>query len=83
MAFDVGLDGWEGVLDTYPTEIVLCPNKLKFRLAMATRPDWAKVYEDTTALVFLKRGPQFADLIDKSSKGQLVQPRTATQEYFP
>lgn len=83
MAFDRNRDGWEQVLDAYPTEIVLCPNQLHFRLAMSSRTDWAKVYEDTTAMVFLKRSERFSGLIDKASRQELLIPQIATREYFP
>lgn len=83
MAFDVGRDGWEGVVDTWPTEIVLCPNQYHFRLTMDSRPGWAKVYEDTAARVYLKRVPRFAGVIEKSARGDLAAPKVNSREYFP
>ena len=83
MAFDVGMLGWEDVVDTWPTDIVLCPNKYHFRLAMDSRPEWAKVYEDTAARVYLKRVPKFAGVIDRAGRNELIQPRASSLEYFP
>lgn len=83
MAFDVGLAGWEGILDTHPTEIIMCPNRPLFRDRMASRPDWAGVYEDPTALVYLKRISRFGEIIDKAMRGALIRPGVAVREYFP
>lgn len=83
MAFDVGADNWAEVLDSYPAEIVMCPNQLRHRLAMGSRLDFVKVYDDTSSLVFLKRIPRFDTTIAKAAKNELVRPAAAPREYFP
>jgi hypothetical protein len=47
--------GWEHDLDTYGIDVVMWPKNGALVQALALTPDWAQIYEDKTAVVFVRR----------------------------
>ncbi len=47
--------GWEKDLDTYGIDVVMWPKNGALTQAMALKPDWAQVFSDKTATVFVRR----------------------------
>lgn len=64
-AFANGEPGWERLLDAYPTDIVVAQRALGTHELMFGRPDFAYVYSDPAALVFVRRSPRTAAALDR------------------
>jgi hypothetical protein len=58
-----GRDGWDGLLEKYGIDLILCPPGAQIRKLLLDRGDFALVYEDQTAVILVKREAKFADLI--------------------
>ena len=58
-----GRDGWDGLLDKYEIDLILCPPRAAVRKLLLDRGDFALVYEDQTAVILAKRGAKFEELI--------------------
>ncbi len=56
-AFMHGAEGWERMLDDYPTDVVVVQRWRGIHPRLFARPDLVYVYSDPAALVFLRRGP--------------------------
>ncbi len=56
-AFMNGTEGWERLLDAYPTEVVVVQRWRNIHPRMFARPDFEYVYSDPAALVFVRRTP--------------------------
>jgi hypothetical protein len=64
-AFANGEPGWERLLDAYPTDIVVTQRALGTHDLMFGREDFAYVYSDPAALVFVRRSPRTAAALDR------------------
>jgi hypothetical protein len=64
-AFMHGTEGWERLLDDYPTEIVVVQRWRQIHPRMFARPDFAYVYSDPAALVFVRRTPTNDAALDR------------------
>jgi hypothetical protein len=56
-AFMHGTDGWERLLDAYPTDVVVVQRWRNIHPRLFTHPDFQNVYSDPAALVFVRRSP--------------------------
>lgn len=73
-AFMNGTEGWERLLDAYPTEVVVVQRWRNIHPRLFARPDLEYVYSDPAALVFVRRTPtneealvRLASLDDRAS----------------
>ncbi|MEW6269103.1 MAG: hypothetical protein AB1689_07370 [Thermodesulfobacteriota bacterium] len=64
-AFMHGTEGWERLLDDYPTEIVVVQRWREIHPRMFSRPDFAYVYSDPASLVFVRRTPTNDDALER------------------
>jgi len=64
-AFMHGTEGWERLLDAYPTEVVVVQRWRQIHPRMFERPDFAYVYSDPAALVFVRRTPTNDEALDR------------------
>ncbi|HSL30102.1 MAG TPA: hypothetical protein VK900_12950 [Anaerolineales bacterium] len=48
-------EGWEDILDTYQVQWVIMRKQAPLVKALLARDDWAIVYEDTTAVILIRR----------------------------
>ncbi|HVR65726.1 MAG TPA: hypothetical protein VMT98_03760 [Verrucomicrobiae bacterium] len=58
-----GRDGWDGLLEKYGIDLILCPPAAQIRKLLLDRGDFALVYEDQTAVILLKREVKYGELI--------------------
>jgi len=56
-AFMHGTPGWERLLEAYPTDVVVVQRWRNIHPRLFAHPDFAYVYSDPAALVFVRRGP--------------------------
>jgi hypothetical protein len=56
-AFMHGTEGWERLLDAYPTDVVVVQRWRNIHPRLFAHPDFAYVYSDPAALVFVRRSP--------------------------
>ncbi len=56
-AFMHGSDGWERLLDAYPTDVVVVQRWRNIHPRLFAHPDFQYVYSDPAALVFVRRSP--------------------------
>lgn len=68
-AFMNGTEGWERLLDEYPTEIVVVQRWRNIHPRLFARPDFAYVYSDPAALVFVRRTPTTEEALDRLASG--------------
>jgi hypothetical protein len=52
-----GSDGWERLLDAYPTDVVVVQRWRNIHPRLFAHPDFQYVYSDPAALVFVRRSP--------------------------
>lgn len=71
------------LLDAYPSEIVLLPSGAPAAERLATRTDWAEVYADDQARLFVKRLARFERVIAKTRQHMLPEPVVARWNLFP
>jgi hypothetical protein len=71
------------ILDRYPTEIVLVPATRGPSRLMTVLPDWALVYDDGQAHVFLRRIPRFDQVIGRCSHDPTSPPAQQAWRRFP
>ncbi|MFM8410436.1 MAG: hypothetical protein ACKOCT_09180 [Alphaproteobacteria bacterium] len=64
-AFRQGSDGWERLLDAWPTEVVVVRRSTGVQARLFQRPDLEYVYSDPAALVFVRKSPRMAPLLEK------------------
>jgi len=57
-AFMHGTEGWQRLLDDYPTDVVVVQRWRNIHPRLFTHPDFAYVYSDPAALVFVRRSPE-------------------------
>jgi hypothetical protein len=61
--------GWQGLLDRYPTDAVLVPRPAPIAAALedsaATRDSWPRAYQDATYVIHVRRGA-FPECIERS-----------------
>jgi hypothetical protein len=67
-AFTSGRDGWERLLDDYPTEIVVVQRWRNIHPRLFARPDLQYVYSDPAALVFVRRTETNAAALDRLAR---------------
>jgi hypothetical protein len=64
-AFMHGTDGWERLLDAYPTEVVVVQRWRDIHPRLFARPDLEYVYSDPAALVFVRRTGTNDEALDR------------------
>jgi hypothetical protein len=67
-AFTSGREGWERLLDDYPTEVVVVQRWRNIHPRLFARPDLEYVYSDPAALVFVRRTPANAEALDRLAR---------------
>lgn len=82
-AFMNGTEGWERLLDAYPTDIVVVQRWREIHPRLFARPDLQYVYSDPAALVFVRPGPRTDEALARLAVAEDRHdfPRLAT--YFP
>lgn len=71
------------MLDAYPSEIVLLPAAAPACERLARRGDWAEIYADDQARLFVKRLERFESLIARAESRGLTEPTIARWNPFP
>jgi hypothetical protein len=82
-AFVQGRDGWERVLDAYPTDVVLLQRAHGIHPRLFARDDFAYVYSDPTALVFVRRNATNQVALDRLTRLAHRPPLPVEQPVFP
>jgi hypothetical protein len=67
-AFMNGGEGWERLLDEYPTEVVVVQRWRDIHPRLFQRPDLVYVYSDPAALVFVRRTATNAEALDRLAR---------------
>jgi len=82
-AFMNGTEGWERLLDAYPTDVVVVQRSRDIHPRLFVRKDLTYVYSDPASLVFVRRSPTTEEALDRLVRLENRQdfPRLAT--YFP
>ena len=82
-AFMDGTEGWERLLDDYPTDIVVVQRWREIHPRLFERGDLRYVYSDPAALVFVRPGPNTDGALERldAAADRNDFPRLAT--YFP
>jgi hypothetical protein len=62
-AFMHGTDGWEKLLDDYPTDVVVVQRWRNIHPRLFKRPDLTYVYSDPAAFVFVRRTPTTSEAL--------------------
>jgi hypothetical protein len=57
-AFMHGTEGWERLLDDYPTDVVVVQRWRQIHPRLFAHPDFVYVYSDPASLVFVRRSPE-------------------------
>lgn len=70
-------------LDKYPTEIVLLPIQASPIGYLRQRADWAVLYQDDQAIVFVRKISRFDLLLERKRKGELPIVDTPVWQPFP
>jgi hypothetical protein len=70
-------------LDKYPTEIVLLPLESTPVSYLRQRADWALLYQDDQAIIFVRRIPRFDLLLERKRKDELPIVDTPVWQSFP
>lgn len=64
-AFSNGREGWERLLDDYPTEVVVVQRWRNIHPRLFARPDLQYVYSDPASLIFVRRTDTNAEALDR------------------
>lgn len=82
-AFMHGREGWERLLDAYPTDIVVVQRWREIHPRLFGRDDLRYVYSDPASLVFVRPSPRTEDALARmdAARDRTDFPRLAT--YFP
>lgn len=82
-AFLWGREGWERLLDAYPTDIVVVQRWREIHPRLFSRDDLRYVYSDPASLVFVRPGPNTEEALARmdAARDRTDFPRLAT--YFP
>ena len=82
-AFMNGTEGWERLLDEYPTDIEVVQRWREIHPRLFERADLQYVYSDPASLVFVRPGPRTENALQRlaASNSRNDFPRLAT--YFP
>lgn len=82
-AFMHGTEGWERLLDAYPTDIVVVQRWREIHPRLFARNDLRYVYSDPASLVFVRPGPNTEAALARmdAARDRTDFPRLAT--YFP
>ena len=67
-AFTSGREGWERLLDDYPTEVVVVQRWRNIHPRLFARDDLEYVYSDPASLVFVRRTPTNAEALDRLAR---------------
>lgn len=70
-------------LDVYPTEIVLLPVRSTPVAYLRQRADWAQLYQDSQAVIFVPRISRFQALLKRKQKDELPIVDTPVWQRFP
>jgi hypothetical protein len=82
-SFIQGGDGWERALDAYPTDIVLLQRAHGVHPRLFARDDFAYVYSDPAALVFVRRNATNRAALDRLVRLARRPPLPAGETLFP
>jgi hypothetical protein len=82
-AFIHGREGWERLLDDYPTDMVLVQRTHGSHERMFKRSDFAYVYSDRGALLFVRRNPTNSAALDRLTRMARRPPLPAEATVFP
>ncbi len=69
------LPGWENILDEYHVGTVLWPSNKPTTALLRSSPEWALVYSDETASVFVRNDAAHQDLIRRLGRVSYVFPK--------
>jgi hypothetical protein len=82
-SFMAGSQGWDALLDRYPTDIVVADRAQAPALLLREAPEWQYVYSDPISIVFIRKTERHADLLARFKAGELLYDRTAVPTDFP
>ena len=82
-AFIEGADGWERVLDAYPTDIVLLQRAHGIQQRLFARRDFMYVYSDPASFVFVRRNATNRAALDRLTRLAHRPPLPTTAAVFP
>ncbi len=71
------------LLDHYPTEILLLPSSQKVQGYLKQRTDWAQIYADEQATLWVKKIARFQAVIERSQQKQIMNPDLSRWCLFP
>jgi len=82
-AFIQGRDGWERLLDDYPTDLVLVQRTHGSHERMFKRSDFVYVYSDRASLLFVRRNETNAAALDRLTRMARRPPLPTEASVFP
>ena len=82
-SFMSGGEGWDALLERYPTDIVVADRAQAPALLLRDAPEWQYVYSDPVSIVFVRKTERHADLLARFKSGQLVYDRSPASTDFP
>ena len=81
-AFSFGGPDWQGMLNRYPTEIILTRRSDKTHQRMDEETGWMKIYEDPVSLIYMRvPGKENSGLVRK--RGEFIHPEDPPSYLFP
>lgn len=82
-SFMSGGQGWDALLERYPTDIVVADRGQAPALLLRDSPEWQYVYSDPVSIVFLRKTERHADVLARFKAGQLLYDRSPVSTDFP
>lgn len=75
---------WKLLLEKYPTDIVLARRgPFSQKMITDTSSDWIYIYSDNISIIFLKKGNQMKEVIDRFRNRELTYSEDNVDIYFP
>jgi hypothetical protein len=76
-------EGPTPIIDKYPTEVALLPNRPGPINYLMKRPDWVHLYHDDQFALLVRDIPRFADVIARARQGELLVRDVEPWQRFP
>jgi len=71
------------LLDQYPTEILILPSSMPAIKYLEQRKDWAQIYEDQQATLWVRDLPRLQSMIEQARQAKLTIPEVEKWRRFP
>jgi hypothetical protein len=82
-AFTAGREGWNRVIEDFPTDIVLSRRTDHGHWLMGTYPGWERIYQDAVAAIWVPVTDPPSPLLRRARAGTLLPSRGSPSSVFP